>query len=77
MSWFSKDSASLAWLGITVFIISYVVAYDLWAHFSGHRTMTAQFTDWLHETVAGPILAGLWIGIFVGLTFHFVTHKGT
>lgn len=68
----SGDSATLAWAGILVFIICYVVAYDLWAHYSGHRTMTGQFRVWLTEPLAGPIIAGLWIGLFVGLTFHFL-----
>lgn len=72
MKWISQDSALLAWVGIFVFILSYVVAYDLWAHFSGHKTMTAGFRDWLSGPVTGPIIAALWIGVFVGLTFHFV-----
>lgn len=72
MKWVSQDSALLAWVGILLFIFCYVLAYDLWAHFSGHRTMTGQFREWLVQPVAGPVIAGLWIGLFVGLTFHFV-----
>jgi hypothetical protein len=69
-----KDSALFAWIGCLLMIVSYVVAYDLWAHFSGHRTMTAQFRDWLTDPVAGPVIFGLYIGIFVGLSFHFLVH---
>lgn len=68
----SSTSAVLAWVGILVFIFLYVLAYDLWAHFSGHRTMTGQFRSWLHDPIMGPIIAGVWIGLFVGLTFHFI-----
>jgi hypothetical protein len=68
----SGTSATLAWIGITAFIFFYVLAYDLWAHYSGHRTMTGQFRDWLHDPVMGPIIVGLYVGLFVGLTFHFL-----
>lgn len=69
-----KDSAAWAWLGCMLMIFCYVLAYDLWAHFSQHRTMTAQFRDWLTDPVAGPIIFGLYVGIFVGLSFHFLVH---
>lgn len=70
--WVDQDSALLAWIGIAVLIFCYVLAYDLWAYYSGHKTMTGQFRDWLTHPVAGPVIAGLWIGVFVGLTFHFL-----
>ena len=72
MRWISQDSALLAWVGIVVVIASYVTAYDLWAHFTGHRLMTTQFRDWLAQPVAGPIVMGLWGGSFVALSFHFL-----
>lgn len=75
MDWVSKDSALLAWLGIVVLIVGYVVAYDLWAHFSGHKTMTAGFQEALHDPVAGPFIAALWIGSFVGLCWHFLNNR--
>jgi len=49
-------------------VTAYVTAYDVWAWKTGHRMMTTQFQDWLHQEVAGPII----IGLFVGLTFHFL-----
>ena len=70
----SAESATLAWAGCLLMIFLYVLAYDLWAHFSNHRTMTNQFRVWMTEPVAGPIIMGLYIGIFVGLTFHFLVH---
>jgi hypothetical protein len=74
MDWVSKDSAALAWLGILTLIFLYVLAYDLWAHYSKHLTMTAQFRNWLGDPIAGPVIFALYVGIFVGLTFHFVVH---
>ena len=74
MRWISKDSAALAWAGILCFIFLYVLAYDLWAHFSKHLTMTAQFRNWMHDPVAGPVIFGLYIGIFVGLSYHFLVY---
>jgi hypothetical protein len=72
VNWLSRESGAFAWLVLVVLVTAYVTAYDVWAYMSGHRMMTTQFRDWLHETVAGPIIAGLWIGVFVALTFHFL-----
>lgn len=66
------DSAIFAWIGIILLIFFYVLGYDLWAHFTGHLTMTGQFREWLHNAVAGPIIFALWIAIPVGLTYHFL-----
>ena len=68
------DSAVLAWVGIALLIFAYVLAYDLWAHFTGHLTMTSQFRNWLIEPIAGPVMAALWVAVFVGLSFHFLVH---
>lgn len=65
-------TAAIAWAGIVVLIFLYVLAFDLWAHYSGHLTMTAQFRNWLGDPIAGPIIAALWVGVFVGLSFHFL-----
>jgi hypothetical protein len=72
MKWISSDSALLAWIGIAIVIVLYVVGYDLWAGFTNHRTMTAQFRVWLGGPVAGPIIFALWIAVPVGLTYHFL-----
>jgi len=66
------DSAVLAWIGIAVGIFAYVLAYDLWAHYSGHLTMTSQFRKWLTEPVMGPLMFGLWVAVPVALTYHFI-----
>lgn len=71
----SGESAALAWGVLAVLVAAYVVAYDLWAHYTGHRTMTAGFHDALLSPVLGPIIVGLWVGLFIGLTFHFVIRK--
>ena len=72
MKWVSSESALLAWVGIAVLIFCYVFAYDLWAYKTGHKMMTTQFRDWLTEPVAGPVIAAVWVAVFVGLTFHFL-----
>jgi hypothetical protein len=70
--WLGRNSALLAWLILVASIAAYVAAYDLWAYRTGHRMMTTQFRDWLHQEVAGPIVMGLWGGVFVALSFHFL-----
>lgn len=72
MKWISHDSAALAWLGIVLFIFLYVLAFDLWAHFSDHLTMTGQFRNWLRDPVAGPIIFGLWVAVIAALSYHFL-----
>lgn len=67
-----RDSAVYAWIGIAALILFYVLAYDFWAHFTGHPTMTSQFRDWLHDPIMGPILFGLWVAVPVALTYHFL-----
>jgi uncharacterized YccA/Bax inhibitor family protein len=70
--WINQDSALFAWIVLAILITIYVVIYDVWAYKTGHLMMTTQFRRWLAEPVGGPIIAGLWIGIFVGLTYHFL-----
>lgn len=67
-----SDSAVFAWAGLVVLVFVYVLSYDLWAHYTGHLTMTAQFQRWLHEPVWGPIMAGIYVAIPVGLAWHFL-----
>ena len=77
MNWVSRESAAFAWLILFVLVNVYWITYDLWAHYTGHKAMTTQFRDWLHEPIAGPVIAGLWAGIFIAFTFHFLVkaHK--
>lgn len=67
-----KDSAVLAWVVCLIGLFLYVLSYDLWAHYTNHRTMTNQFREWLGDPIMGPVIAGLWVALFVGLTFHFL-----
>jgi hypothetical protein len=70
--WVGRDSALLAWLVLVAAIATYVAVYDVWACRTGHRMMTTQFRLWLHQAVAGPLVMGLWGGVFIALTFHFL-----
>lgn len=68
--------AAWAWLVIILAVVLYVVAFDLWAHFSGHRMMTTQFRLWLFDPVTGPFIFAAWIAVFSGLTYHWFLRKG-
>lgn len=70
--WLGRESALLAWLLLVAAIAVYVAVYDLWAYRSGHHPMPTQFRLWLHQEVAGPIVMGLWGGVFLALSFHFL-----
>lgn len=66
------DSAVAAWSVLAVLVFLYVFFYDWWAIVTKHRTMTNEFRVALHDPIAGPVIAGLWVALFVGLTFHFL-----
>lgn len=70
-----RFSPAWAWLILMSFIILYVVIYDLNAFLTHSQTMTGQFRDWLFNPVTGPFVFGGWVGIFVGLTFHWFERK--
>lgn len=63
--------AAWAWLILTTAITLYVVTFDLWAHFNKHRLMTDQFRLWLGDSTIGPIIFGVWVAVFAGLTYHW------
>jgi hypothetical protein len=67
----SSESAVAAWIVCLLGIFLYVLAYDLWAHYTEHRTMTNQFRVWMTQPVMGPLIVGLYAGLFIGLTYHF------
>jgi hypothetical protein len=69
-------SASWAWLVLTIAVVVYVVVFDLHAYFTHGKTMSGQFHDWIVNPTIGPIIFGVWFGIFVGLTFHWFQYKG-
>lgn len=70
----SPDSAVAAWIVLLVGIFLFVLIYDLWAHFSGHLTMTSEFRNWLKGPVSGPVTFALWVAIPAGLSYHFFVH---
>ena len=67
--------AAWAWLGLTTFIVVYVVVFDVWAQVTGHKLMTTQFRLWLFDPVVGPFIAAVWCGVFIGLTYHWFLRK--
>jgi hypothetical protein len=69
-------SASWAWLILTFAVVLYVVVFDVHAYFAHGKTMSGQFHDWIVNPTIGPIIFGVWFGIFVGLTFHWFQYKG-
>jgi hypothetical protein len=68
-------SPALAWLVLTIFVILFVVVFDLHAYLTHGRSMTGQFQDWLFNVAIGPFIFGGWIGLFAGLTFHWFGKK--
>lgn len=77
MNWVNKESAALAWLVLFVLINVYWIGYDLWAHFSGHKAMTTQMRDWLHETLAGPLIFGLLGFVVCAFYYHMLVKAST
>lgn len=70
-------SAALAWAVLVVGIVSYVAAFDIYAHIHHHTMMTGQFRDWLFDPITGPFIAAGWAGLFIGLTYHwFLRRRG-
>ena len=72
MTW----SPAWAWLILAVIIVAFVVVFDVHAYFTHAGTMSGQFRAWLFSPVTGPFIFGGWVGIFVGLTFHWFEWKG-
>ena len=65
-------SAAWAWLVLTIGIAAFVAGFDVWAHLTGHLTMTGQFRLWLGDAVTGPFLFGGWVAVFAGLSWHWL-----
>ena len=72
MNW----SAAWAWLILAIIIIVFVVVFDVHAAIAHTPTMSGQFRQWIFNPSVGPIAFGLWVGVFVGLTFHWFEYKG-
>lgn len=72
MNW----SPAWAWLVLALIVIAFVVVFDLHAAVSHTPTMSGQFRDWLFNPSVGPFIAGGWVGIFAGLTWHWLEYKG-
>ena len=70
-----KMSPAIAWLVLSIIVILFVVGYDLSAYLTHTETMSGQFHDWLFSKYVGPFIAGIWAGIFVGLTYHWFQIK--
>jgi hypothetical protein len=68
--------AAWAWLILTVIVVGYVVAFDVWAKVTHHYLMTDQFRLWLFNPYTGPFIMAGWIGLFAGLTYHWFLKRG-
>lgn len=64
------------WAWVVWFIVNLlgIGGYDVWAKYTQHVTMTGAMRHLLMNTVAGPLFAGAWAGLFVGLMYHFYQH---
>lgn len=72
MTW----SPAWAWLILAVIVIAFVVVFDVHACYAHTATMSGQFRAWLFDPVIGPFIAALWVGVFAGLTWHWLEWKG-
>lgn len=66
-------TAAWAWLWLAAGVTVYVTVFDLTARHRGVLLMTVQFRDWLFDPVTGPFLWAGWVGLFAGLTWHWLT----
>lgn len=71
MTW----SPGVAWAILTAAVVAYVTVFDVHAGLTGGETMTGRFRDWLFDPVTGPFIAGGWVGLFAGLTYHWFVRR--
>ena len=59
------------WAPLLLGIFGYVVAVDVRSKQTNKEMMTTEFREGLSHQVLGPVLFGVWNGIFAGLNYHF------
>jgi hypothetical protein len=64
--------AAWAIAGLGGIILLYVLGFDLWAHFTGHKTISKQGTEWLFDLVIGPFVVWVLGGGFLALAWHLL-----
>lgn len=69
-------SAAWAWAILAAIIVVFVVVFDVHASIAHTATMSGQFRKWLFNPTIGPFAAALWVGVFAGLTWHWVEYRG-
>lgn len=68
-------SAAWAWLILAIFIIVFVIIFDVHAHLTHGHSMTGQMQVWLSGEVTGPFIFAAWIAIPAGLLYHFFLRR--
>lgn len=68
-------SPAWAWLILIIANAAFVIAFDVHAAIVGTETMSGRFRDWLFDPYTGPFIAAGWVGLFVGLTYHWFLRK--
>jgi uncharacterized membrane protein YedE/YeeE len=66
------NPASWAWVALATIIILGVAVFDTWAYFAGQVSMSAQLRTWLSGELTGPLVVGLWMGLFFALLWHWI-----
>ena len=70
------NPAQWAWVILAAIIAVYVTVFDVWAHYASRQSMSGAFHDWLGGPVTGPLIVGIWAGVFIALTYHFAVTRG-
>ena len=70
-----KTPAGWAWLILASAVTLYVAGFDIWASLTGHETMSGRFRDWLFNPVTAPFIVAAWVGLFAGLSAHWLIRR--
>ncbi len=66
----SDPVALWAWAGYIALAVAYPWVYDVVAARTGHESMSRRALDLIHHPVWGPVVTGLYVGVFVGFWRH-------
>lgn len=69
--------ADVAWAGIVGGVVATATVFDVWALRTGRETLTGTTHRYRRAGVPGVVLAGGWVGLLGGLTYHLFIESPT